>query len=99
MGICNKKSLVKSIISLLYAEVVIVVIVLMNPTNDVIINVNPTNDGTVTQVTLGVYAKNGDTNMIATNTNGTTLSPAFATVYRLSSATFTAALSRFARTA
>ena len=45
---------------------------IINPSSDVVIDVNPSNTGTVTQVTMGVYAKNGDTNIITTNTNGTT---------------------------
>lgn len=45
---------------------------IINPSSDVVIDVNPSNTGTVTQVTMGVYAKNGDTNIITTNTDGTT---------------------------
>jgi hypothetical protein len=47
-------------------------LVLMGPAADVVIDVNPSNTGTVTQVSLGVYAKNGDTTMTATNADGTT---------------------------
>jgi len=47
-------------------------LVIISPANDVVIDVNPSNTGTVTQVVMGVYAKNGDTPIITTNTNGTT---------------------------
>ena len=45
---------------------------IINPYDNVVIDVNPSNTGTVTQVSMGVYAKNGDTNIITTNTDGTT---------------------------
>ena len=45
---------------------------IINPSENVVIDVNPSNTGTVTQVTMGVYAKNGDTNIITINTDGTT---------------------------
>jgi hypothetical protein len=44
---------------------------IINPSENVVIDVNPSNTGTVTQVTMGVYAKNGDTNIITVNTDGT----------------------------
>jgi hypothetical protein len=47
-------------------------LVIQYPANDVVIDVNPSNTGTVTSVTMGVYAKNGDTTMTATNTDGST---------------------------
>ena len=37
-----------------------------------VVNVNPSGQGTVTSVTMGVYAKNGNTNMTATNADGST---------------------------
>ncbi|MFN9951717.1 MAG: hypothetical protein ACK55I_01355, partial [bacterium] len=45
---------------------------IINPANNIVIDVNPTNNGTVTQVSMGVYAKNGDTSITATNQDGTT---------------------------
>jgi len=45
---------------------------IINPSENVVIDVNPSNTGTVTQVTMGVYAKNGDTSIITINADGTT---------------------------
>jgi hypothetical protein len=49
-------------------------LVIQFPANNVVIDVNPSNTGTVTSVTMGVYAKNGDTEMVAINTDGSTTS-------------------------